>query len=201
MKHFIRLILLACALSAPAHAQTKYISDDLFTYMHSGPGTQYRILGSVNAGAKVTQLEASSGYIKIKDSRGREGWIKNDFITNTPGLKERLPALEKELTETKAKLATAEQDADQRNASLVSSLKDREDKISDLEERNQMLSERLNAAETEVGTLSKKLDTQHNDLLMRWFMRGGMVAGGGLLLGLLLPHLIPRKKKSPSGWA
>ncbi len=202
MKHFIRLILLACAISAPVHAQqTKYISDDLFTYMHSGPGTQYRILGSINAGAKVTQLDSGSGYTKVKDERGREGWIKTDFISTTPGLKERLPALEQSLSETKAQLATAEQDADQRNASLISSLEVRDQQIEDLESRNQEVSEQLNAAETEMRAMRAKLDTQQNDLLMRWFLRGGMVAGGGLLLGLCLPHMIPRRKKKPNGWA
>jgi SH3 domain protein len=32
-------------------------------------------------------------------------------------------------------------------------------------------------------------------------MYGGGVAGAGLLFGLILPHIIPRRKKSPNGWA
>ena len=56
MKHFISLILLAWAIAAPAQAQaqTRYISDNLFTYMHSGPSNQYKIIGSVDAGDRVT---------------------------------------------------------------------------------------------------------------------------------------------------
>lgn len=36
---------------------------------------------------------------------------------------------------------------------------------------------------------------------MRYFMYGGGVAGLGLLFGLVLPHLIPRRKKNNGGWA
>ncbi|WP_413111178.1 TIGR04211 family SH3 domain-containing protein [Thaumasiovibrio sp. DFM-14] len=202
MKNFIRLIILACAISTPVHAQqTRYISDDLHTYMHSGPGTQFRIIGSVNAGAKVTQHEHSGDYIKITDSRGRNGWVSKDFITSRPGLKERMPMVEKELQETKAKLASAQQDANARHANLESALLQSNTQIEELETVNQTLSEQLSNTKAEMRDMRTKLDTQHNDLLMRWFMRGGMVAGGGLMFGLMLPHVMPRKKKKPNGWA
>ncbi|GAB7260937.1 hypothetical protein DZS_23310 [Dickeya ananatis] len=45
----------------------------------------------------------------------------------------------------------------------------------------------------EVANL--QLDDKQRTLIMQWFMYGGGVAGGGLLLGLLLPHLLPRRKK------
>ncbi len=61
MKHLISILLLVCAVvTTPAKAeQVRYISDNLFTYMHRGPGTQFRIMGSVNAGTKVTLLETN----------------------------------------------------------------------------------------------------------------------------------------------
>ena len=52
-----------------------------------------------------------------------------------------------------------------------------------------------------MRNLRAKLDTQKDDLLLKYFMYGGGVAGIGLLFGLILPHIIPRKKRSPSGWA
>lgn len=54
MKHLISLLLFVCAVattSAQAEA-TRYISDNLFTYMHTGPSNQYRIMGSIDAGSK-----------------------------------------------------------------------------------------------------------------------------------------------------
>ena len=44
-------------LAAPAaFAQDRYIADKLFTYMHSGPNNTFRIIGSVDAGEKITYL-------------------------------------------------------------------------------------------------------------------------------------------------
>ncbi|KJY02610.1 SH3 domain-containing protein [Morganella morganii] len=40
-----------------------------------------------------------------------------------------------------------------------------------------------------------QLDDKQRDIILQWFMYGGGVAGAGLLLGLLLPHMIPRRKK------
>ena len=205
MKHLIRLLILACAVAAlPVNAeQSRYISDDLFTYMHKGPSTQFRIIGSVNAGTKVALLETNreTGYSKVRDNRGRIGWVNADYLSTQMGLKERVPALEKELTEVKASLADALQSSDKKTASLQNTVKLRTEQITDLETQNSQLNEQLMTSQAEIRELRAKLDTQKDDLLMRWFTYGGMVAGGGLLFGLILPHLIPRRRKRNNGWA
>ncbi|MDV5171028.1 TIGR04211 family SH3 domain-containing protein [Photobacterium rosenbergii] len=205
MKQLISLLLLACAMvTMPAQAQqTRYISDNLFTYMHNGPSTQYRIMGSVNAGTKVDLLEtnSSTGFSKIRDNRGRTGWVNSDFVSTQVGLKVRFPALEKELTEVKSQLEEALESGDEKTASLQNSLKLRNEQISDLETQNGQLNEQLMTSQAEIRELRARLDTQKDDLLMRWFTYGGMVAGGGLLFGLILPHLIPRRRKRNNGWA
>ena len=205
MKHLIRLLILACAVAAlPVNAeQSRYISDDLFTYMHKGPSTQFRIIGSVDAGTKVVLLETNreTGYSKVRDSRGRTGWVNADYLSKQMGLKERVPALEKELMEVKASLADALQSGDTKTASLQNTVKLRTEQITDLETKNSDLNTQLMASQAEIRELRAKIDTQKNDLLMRWFTYGGMVAGGGLLFGLVLPHLIPRRRKRNNGWA
>ncbi|MGF1835719.1 TIGR04211 family SH3 domain-containing protein [Photobacterium sanguinicancri] len=205
MKQLISLLLLACAVvTAPAHAeQVRYISDDLFTYMHKGPSTQFRIIGSVNAGTKVSLLETNkdTGYSRVTDSRGRTGWVSSKFISRQVGLKDRVPALEKELTKVKAALAEAVKSSDEQNAGLKNSLTLRNDQITELETQNTNLNDQLMTSQAEIRELRAKIDTQKDDLLMRWFTYGGMVAGVGLLLGLVLPHIIPRRRKSNNGWA
>ncbi|MBC7001902.1 SH3 domain-containing protein [Photobacterium sp. BZF1] len=205
MKQLISLLLFACAMATmPAQAQqTRYISDNLFTYMHNGPSTQYRIMGSVNAGTKVDLLEtnSSTGFSKIRDNRGRTGWVNSDFVSTQVGLKVRFPALEKELTEVKSQLEEALESGDEKTASLQNSLKLRNEQITDLETQNGQLNEQLMSSQAEIRELRARLDTQKDDLLMRWFTYGGMVAGGGLLFGLVLPHLIPRRRKRNNGWA
>ncbi|KLV02208.1 arylsulfatase [Photobacterium aquae] len=205
MKQLISLLLFACVMATmPAKAeQARYISDNLFTYMHKGPSTQFRIIGSVNAGTKVTLLETNrdTGFGKIRDDRGRIGWVNGDFISKQVGLKERVPALENELTKVKAQLADALQSGDEKTATLQSTLQMRTEQITELETQSSHLNEQLMTSQTEIRELRAKLDTQKDDLLMRWFTYGGMVAGGGLLFGLLLPHIIPRRRKRNNGWA
>lgn len=204
MKHlYSALILLFVLVTAPQAMAENYISDELFTYMHSGPGTQYRIIGSVDAGDKITVLkrDQNAGYSQVVDSRGRKGWVKSDFVTTQPGLKERVPALEAELKKVKTALSSAQDDAKAQQKGLVESLKKRNAQIEKLETHSSELNKKLIDAQNEIRALRAKIDTQKDDLLMRWFTYGGMVAGGGLLFGLVLPHLIPRKKRRRDGWA
>jgi len=197
-------LVLASMLAVPAaFAQDRYISDKLFTYMHAGPSNQFRIIGSVDAGDKVRLLTSNkdTGYTQIQDTKGRKGWVESRFVTNQESMALRLPKLEKELSEVKAKLANARSSADQEKAGLVDSLETRNRQIGELEQGYSEMSQQLSASQEEVRKLRAKLDTQKDDLLLKYFMYGGGVAGIGLLLGLILPHIMPRRKRSPSGWA
>nr|WP_153733701.1 TIGR04211 family SH3 domain-containing protein [Vibrio cholerae] len=196
-------MVLFSMLAAPTFAQDRYIADKLFTYMHSGPSNQYRILGSIDAGEKVKLIEVNkeSGYSHIADERGRTGWVESRFITREVSNNLRLPALEKELEEVKKLLANARQNADSEKAGLAESLELRNQQIADLERNYADISKQLTDSQSEIRELRAKLDTQKEDLLLKYFTYGGGVAGIGLLLGLVLPHIIPRRKRHPAGWA
>ncbi len=202
MKKLICMVLFSM-LAAPTFAQDRYIADKLFTYMHSGPSNQYRILGSIDAGEKVKLIEVNkeSSYSHIADERGRTGWVESRFITREVSNTLRLPALEKELEEVKKLLANARQNADSEKAGLAESLELRNQQIADLERNYADISKQLTDSQSEIRELRAKLDTQKEDLLLKYFTYGGGVAGIGLLLGLVLPHIIPRRKRHPAGWA
>ena len=203
MKKLVCFIVISMFAASGAVAQDRYISDKLFTYMHSGPSNQFRIIGSVDAGDKVKQIaiDKKTGYTQIQDSKGRQGWIESRFVTRQESITLRLPKLEKELATVKQQLANARSNADQEKAGLADSLASRNQQISELEQGYSEISQQLSASQAEVRQLRAKLDTQKDDLLLKYFMYGGCVAGLGLLFGLILPHLIPRRKRSPSGWA
>ena len=38
--------ILICLCAQQALADTRYVSDNIFTFIHNGPGTQYRILAA-----------------------------------------------------------------------------------------------------------------------------------------------------------
>lgn len=72
----IGLTLLALSATAVSHAEeTRYVSDELNTWVRSGPGDNYRLVGTVNAGEEVTLLQSDANYGQIKDSSGRTAWI------------------------------------------------------------------------------------------------------------------------------
>ncbi len=63
--------------------------------------------------------------------------------------------------------------------------------INGLKEENQKLKNELIVAHA----ASVQLDDKQRTIIMQWFMYGGGVLGLGLLLGLVLPHLIPTRKR------
>lgn len=203
MKKLICMVLFAVLAAPAAFAQDRYIADKLFTYLHSGPNNTFRIIGSVDAGDKVKFIKTNkqTGFSEIVDTKGRKGWVESKFITRKESMAIRLPKLEKELSDVKALLANARKNADNEKAGLADSLATRNKQISELEQNYSEISQKLTSAQTENRELRAKLDTQKDDLLLKYFTYGGGVAGFGLLLGLLLPHIIPRRKKAPNGWA
>lgn len=69
----ICLTILSVSLSWGAQAEKRYISDELDTYVHSGPGNQYRIVGTLKGGDEVTLISVDNGtnYGQIRDSKGK----------------------------------------------------------------------------------------------------------------------------------
>ncbi|WP_086982184.1 TIGR04211 family SH3 domain-containing protein [Vibrio aphrogenes] len=203
MKKLLSFVLLACFFAPMTYASEFYISDKLFTYVHSGPSNDYRIIGSVNAGEKIKLLSnnKATGFSQIIDANGRKGWVESKYVTQEVSMSIRLPQLEKELTTVKEQLSHARETSDTEKAGLVSSLELSKKQITDLETNYRNINQQLIDSQEEVRALRAKIDTQKEDLLLRYFMYGGGVAGLGLLFGLILPHIIPRRKRNPGGWA
>lgn len=203
MKKLFYVVLFVCCSIPSAFAAQRYIADSLFTYMHAGPGNEFRIIGSVNAGDKVNLVDVNTNtkYSQVVDSKGRKGWVESRFVTRQASMSERLPKLEAELSTVKKQLSNARKNSDEAKADLVQSLDLRNKQIVELEKSYGDISQQLTSSQTEIRELRAKLDTQKEDLLLKYFMYGGGVAGVGLLLGLILPHIIPRRRKSPNGWA
>ncbi|MEH0875170.1 TIGR04211 family SH3 domain-containing protein [Pectobacterium cacticida] len=191
--------LFSLTLSCTAQADEKrYISDELLTYIHSGPGNQYRIVGTLNAGAEVTLLSVneSTGYAQIRDDKNRSAWLPLNQLSTTPSLRTRVPALESQVNDLTEKLNNIDQTWKQRTADMQQKVAASDSIISGLRQENQDLKNQLIVAQKKVSAANVQLDDKQRTIILQWFMYGGGVAGIGLLLGLLLPHIIPRKKKN-----
>ncbi|KAA0012519.1 SH3 domain-containing protein [Billgrantia pellis] len=205
--HRIKFILAGVSLglmALPLHAQqsgdnTHWVSEELTTYVRSGPTDGYRIVGTLTAGEPVTVLEVSGDYSRVEDAEGDRVWVLSDELQETPSAREQLPRLQNQVAELEAELDGINETWEGRVSAMTETLEARERRIAELEERNHQLDSEADQSQRTIRQLQARLDTQEEDLLMRYFMYGGGVAGAGLLVGLIIPHL-PRRKRKRDRW-
>ncbi|MBS3670142.1 MULTISPECIES: TIGR04211 family SH3 domain-containing protein [Halomonadaceae] len=194
------LLLTVTSFDATAQsANQAWVTDELSTYVRSGPTDGYRIIGTLNAGEQVEVLETSGDYTRVRNSDGNAVWVLSNELQETPSAVEQLPALEAQVEELTAELEGINETWEQRTASMTETLELRERRIAELEASNQELDAQAEQSRRQVRALQARLETQEEDLLMRYFMYGGGVAGAGLLVGLIVPHL-PRRRKKRDRW-
>ncbi len=186
MLTIVALLLLSKGLMA----QTHYITDDVFIYIHGGPGTQYRILGSIEAGQTITLLnETQNEYSKIRDHKNREGWVKSELIETGTSLRNRLPLLEAELAKTKTTLSQL----DQSSESVAQELTSANNQIASLQsELSRVINER--------DSSNQQLQSMKDNAQSKMWQQGAMIAGLGALIGIILVYLPRPQRKQKSRW-
>ncbi len=173
-----------------AEGQTRYIADKVYLYLHGGPGTQYRILGSVEAGQPITYLGEEQGdYAKIIDHKGREGWVVADLISSEKSFRVQLPEVQAELTSVKSQLDELTQ-ASSGDAEQISQLR------AQLAQSNQALEQ----ASNERDSATRQLANLKNDERFEFLKQGGMIAGAGLLVGLILAYIPRPRRRQKNRW-
>ena len=194
----IGITLFALSVSTLAHAEEKrYVSDELNTWVRSGPGDNYRLVGTVNAGEEVVLLQTNeaSNYAQVRDSSGRTAWIPLKELNTQPSLRTRVPELENQVKTLTDKLNNIDNTWNQRTADMQQKVAGSDGVINSLKEENQKLKNELIVAQKKVNAANLQLDDKQRTIIMQWFMYGGGLLGAGLFLGLVLPHLIPRRKR------
>ena len=181
--------LFAMLLATSAEA-ANYISDDVFTFYHGGPSTEYRITGRIRSGTPVTVLsrDAKTDFLRIKTPSGKIGWISADKVSTGTSLANRFPKLEEQLKQNEGSLNS--------QAEEVSALKQQNQTLA---QQNQGNAEKVSALEEQIVSLNRTINGMDESNLMRWFTYGGLVAFGGLILGLMIPYL-PKRRKRHDTW-
>lgn len=191
--------IILCCLGTSAIAQEepndasgdiRYISDELQTFMHSGPGRNYRILGSVTAGTRVTVLQEDleKGFLEIIDNNQRTGWVEAQYIMSQRSLREVVPGLQQNLSETQQDLEQALQNTELLNQQVM-----------DLTNRNERLIEDLEDIQKDNQRIQRELDTQDQTAQMQWLTRGGIIALVSIILGVIIAYL-PKKRRRNDQW-
>lgn len=198
------LLPLLCSLLwvSQASAATRYISDDVYAFLHAGPSNKYRIIGSINAGEKVEFLNrnADTKYMQIKDAEGRTGWIDGRFLQTEESFRSRLPVLEKELTDTQQQLATVDERHSQNVADQVNLIERQQQELTTLKAKLDELSSSHDTLSSENERLTSLMDTKEHQMRLDWLVHGGIVAGIGALVGFVLPIIPLRRRKRQDRW-
>jgi SH3 domain protein len=95
--------LAAGMLSAPlARAETGWVDDQVRLNLRTGPGNQYRILGSVETGDSVEIISRGDGWIQV-NAEGKSGWVPDGFLNAEPPAKVKLARIESETAELRTR--------------------------------------------------------------------------------------------------
>lgn len=167
-----------------------HITDDLTVFIHTGSTRNYRIIGTILAGAKVKVLDRKGEpeFVQIMDVEGRKGWIEGQYLSSTGSIRDQLPSLQEQVATLNQQLSTLrEQHQQARNQSAA------------LEQQNKRIADELLKAKEVTAELQMKVDNADNTAMIEWFTRGSILAVICVFLGILITYF-PKKRSRDSQW-
>jgi SH3 domain protein len=193
------------AAAAPAQAeeaadQSRWVSDSLTTYVRSGPTDGYRIVGTLTSGQKIELLRTQGDYSQVRGENGDTVWIPNRDLQTVPGQAERLPQLEQKVVELSAELEGINDTWKTRVQGMQEALDSRKKLIDESQAARAALDSALNQARSELREVQAQLGEENQQVLMRYMVYGGGIAGAGLFVGLILPALLRVRRKRNDQW-
>lgn len=219
MKKIATLFLVL--LSASALARTAYVTDELKITLRSGESATHRILRMLPTGTELTVVSDNpqTGYSKVRLGSGTEGYVLTRQLLDQPVARDRLAAAEAEVASLKAapgelssrlanltdqhkalqsehnKLMEAKRQVDQEYAALQRTASN---SVRIANERNE-LRKQVASLTREIEDVKQQNRELENKTAQNWFLIGAGVVVGGIILGLILPHLRVRRRKSSWG--
>lgn len=213
----IALLGFLIVFASSAIAQTRYVSDVLQIQLRSGPGTQYRIIKSLQTGTALALTDAASenGYVQVSVD-GKTGWVASQYLMSTPSARVQLSKVEQELAQlkenaspTQKRLQSLEADNRRLNKALedaqqlindatreLTRIKEVSGKAIELDESNARLRLENTNLVNEMDLLrieNTRLSEQNNRDFMLY---GAFAVLLGVIIALIVPHLTSKKKNS-----
>jgi SH3 domain protein len=219
VKKIATLVLLL--LSTAALAKNAYVTDEIKITLRTGESATHRIIRMLPTGERLNVLaeNADTGYSKVRTANGTEGYVLTRQLVDQPVARDRLAALEQEVKQLKAapgelssrlaeltdehrklsaeyeQLKQAKTQVDQEFAALQ---RTSSNAVRIANERNE-LRKQVASLTREVEDVKQQNRELENKTAQNWFLIGAGVVVGGILLGLILPHLRVRRRKSSWG--
>ncbi|MBK1620111.1 hypothetical protein CKO42_17015 [Lamprobacter modestohalophilus] len=210
--------LAAASIGALAEGETRYVTDQYDFNLRSGESTRYKILRQLPSGTPLTILSVNqeSGYARVRTDEGLTGYILLNYLQNEPAarselesMRAKLAALQQEPDKLAAQLSTLQNDYDALTTDAEMLKRDKQDLEAELAEIRHAATNAIqidrerHELQQQVSTLLLQVDQlEHRNLELsnktrqHWFLIGAAVVAGGILIGLILPSLRLRRRRS-----
>jgi len=214
-------LVLATLLAPAVGAETRYVTDQYDFNLRSGESTRYKILRTLPSGTplEVLGINTDSGYAKVRTSDGLTGYMLVRYLQEEPGARGQLEAMQQRLTELQqtpdklaARLGELQREHEalkQENAALISEKEQVERALAEIRHASanvMRINQERKQLQDQVATLVMQVDglEQRNlELTNRnkqdWFLIGAGVVVAGILIGLILPNLRMKRRRSTWG--
>lgn len=172
MLRIATLTLLLGSMPFPSHAETVYISDNLRVGVRAEPNNNLAPHGVVITGMQLEVLDHTDGYIKVRNTNGVEGWIKDVYVTQRKPAMLELSAMQAEQAKLQAQVAKQDNIIKVDSARTLAMA----DELSKLKSLNSELHRRLNnsSAARHNGTV---LEYGGYAVFLMLLGTGGFIAG------------------------
>lgn len=207
----------------PALAQEqRYVSDEVFIVLHAGPGTNYRWLGKLTPGSRLTPGAVSEDgeWTEVQTDRGTEGWVRNEFLSTEAPAQVRLPAVARQLEDaersaaelraTLTRLREEKSEVENRQGDTSAQLQAVTEELAQLRqisgsaietaEQNRVLVTEAESMRTTIDTLEADNQRLQERVRSSAFFDGALAVLLGVIITLVVPRLWP-KRRSSSSWA
>ena len=215
------LVMLFLSVSMPVQAKTGYVSDELKIPLRSGASNGHRIVKFLKSGTALTVIGASDDnkFIEVEVAGGKSGWVAAEDVMDVPSGRDRLAVankksanmrqenkdLKKTIAELKSEVRLLKKEKGtlkNERTNLSNSLDDIKITAANplaLSKKNKQLKKDLDKAEDRAGMLDKDNQSLRSNVAQEWFMIGGAVSLGSLIVGLILTRINWRRKKDNWG--
>lgn len=187
----VALLMLSFVSSAE---QTRYIDGHRTLALREAPSSDGTLITFLETGQQMELLESlgPQSYARVRLPDGREGWLPHRFLTDEAPASMQLARAEEALTAERRRVADLEGE--------VSSLQQQLERAApalELADQNEALEAQLAEREAELERSLSAYDAER--ARQRTLMIGGMLVGGGVLFGLILPVLARSRQRRGYG--
>lgn len=171
----------------PIPVETQYITQRLPVYVHSGAGTEYRIINRLWAGDEISVIahNQDKSWFKVNLAGDRTGWVAANVVTKQVSLKSQLDTATAKVSELEKQLSSLSDGGQQQIEQLSN-------QVEQLTADNQSLTSQLEAAHQESQQLAGQI--QHIDETKRILAK--LYDVGAVVIGIFVGWLLTRRKRN-----